>query len=89
MRKSLHSIFLSCLKASQLVEKQQVFGLSSSEVIQLQAHLLLCKGCNAYKSQSLFISKGIREKIEKGDVDIHISKEELDRVKTRILSEIS
>jgi hypothetical protein len=89
MRKSLHSVFLSCLKASQLVEKQQIFGLSASELIQMKAHLLICKGCNEYKIQSFFIAKGIKEKIEKGETYIQISSEELDRVKKLILSKLS
>jgi len=89
MRKSLHGIFLSCLKASQLVEKQQVFGLSTSEAIQLKAHLLMCKGCDEYKSQSLFISKGIRNKIKKGDLNIQISLEELTMVQAKILAQFS
>ena len=89
MRKSLHGVFLSCLKASQLVEKQQIFGLNISELIQMEAHLLICKGCNQYKIQSLFIAKGIKEKIEQGETHIQISSEELERVKTQILSKLS
>jgi len=88
MRKSLHSIFLSCLKASLLVEKQQVSGLNISEALQLKAHLMMCKRCAEYKLQSVFISKGIKTKMESGGFNIQISNVELDKVQTKILSNL-
>ena len=88
MRKTLHSLFLSCLKAGLLVEKQQLTPLTTSECIQLQAHLLLCRGCKAYKTQSHLISKSIKEKMENDGSNIRISAGELESIKAQILSRL-
>jgi len=88
MKGLLQTILLSCLKATLLVEKDQISGLNPAERIQLKVHLSLCDGCRDYKDQSIFIGKSIRQKIESGDVNIQISKEELERIKGQILSKL-
>jgi len=43
---------LSCKKATELIEKQQVTPLGWVEKIQLSSHLSMCRACSAYKTQS-------------------------------------
>ncbi|MBW6480770.1 MAG: hypothetical protein K0B37_15175 [Bacteroidales bacterium] len=59
MQKLFKVLFLSCLKASELVEKKMHFQLSFTEKIQLQLHKSMCNACTLYEKQSNFIEKGI------------------------------
>lgn len=59
MQKLFNLLFLSCLKATELVEKQMHFKLSASEKIQLKLHKSMCKACQMYEKQSNFIEKGL------------------------------
>ena len=52
---------LSCLKASELIEKKLNFKLSTMEKIQLFLHKSMCDACTAYKKQSLLIDKLIHQ----------------------------
>jgi hypothetical protein len=59
MKKLLHILFLSCLKATELVEKKLHFKLSIQEKIQLRLHKMMCEACTKYEKQSLLIEKGL------------------------------
>ena len=49
----------SCKKASEMVEKRNLFGLSFLEKIKLKMHLSACKACKAYDKQSELIDQAI------------------------------
>lgn len=55
----MNKLFLSCLKATELIEKQLIFKLNRKEEIQLKAHKLMCSACTSYEKQSQIIEKGI------------------------------
>ncbi len=57
----MHLLFLSCLKASELIEKDFHIKLSSKEKLQLKLHKTMCNTCNRYSKQSATIEKGIRD----------------------------
>jgi hypothetical protein len=59
MQKLFNILFLSCLKASELVEKNIHFKLSFTEKMQLKLHKSMCEACRIYEKQSSFIEKGI------------------------------
>lgn len=88
MKKIYQSILLSCLKATLLVEKKQLQGLTFQERIQLKGHLALCEGCKTYQIQSKFISEALTQKIENNNSNITISQEDLDRMKAFVLAQI-
>jgi hypothetical protein len=46
---------LSCKKATELMEKQSLMGLSAKEKFRLRMHTSMCDGCTAYQKQSLMI----------------------------------
>lgn len=52
----------SCKKASEMVEKRNLFGLSFIERIKLKMHLSVCNACKSYEKQSHLIDKVISEK---------------------------
>lgn len=56
----MHYLFLSCLKATELIEKRFHFKLSFSEKIQLEMHKLMCNACKSYEKQSAIIEEGIK-----------------------------
>ncbi len=64
MKRLLNIMFLSCFKATEMIEKGLHFKLSFKENIQLEVHKLMCDACTKYEKQSLRIEKGISE-IEK------------------------
>ncbi len=59
MKKLMHILFLSCLKASEFIEKQIHFKLSRIERIQLKMHKMMCSACVQYEKQSLLLEKQI------------------------------
>ncbi len=65
MKKIMHYLFLSCLKATELIEKKISFKLSFKEKIQLKLHKMMCDACTNYEKQNLLIEKGIEKNIPK------------------------
>ena len=55
----MHILFLSCLKATKLIEKKLHFKLSFREKMQMKLHLMMCDACTKYEKQSILIEKGI------------------------------
>lgn len=74
MKKIMHLLFLSCLKATELIEKQFHFKISFSERLQLKLHKSMCKACTNYEKQSLVLEEGIREHIKKENLQGDVSK---------------
>lgn len=60
MKKIMRLLFLSCLKATELVEKKFHIRLSFRENMQLKIHLMMCEACSKYEKQSSLIEKGIQ-----------------------------
>lgn len=83
MKKIMHILFLSCLKATELIEKKFHFKLSAKEKLQLKLHKTMCKACTNYEKQSKLIEKGISslEKTRNPSIDI-------ESLKNRILQKI-
>jgi hypothetical protein len=52
-------LFLSCVKATEMLEKKIHFKLSFSERLQLKMHISLCEACAKYEKQSILIDKTI------------------------------
>lgn len=74
MKKIMHLLFLSCLKATELIEKQFHFKLSFSERVQLNVHKSMCKACTNYEKQSTLLEHGIHEHLKKQNLQVDVSK---------------
>ena len=59
MKKFMHILFLSCLKATELIEKKFYVKLSFKEWLQLSMHKMMCDACSMYEKQSAIIEKGM------------------------------
>lgn len=66
MKKLMHILFLSCLKATELIEKKINFKLSKKEEMQLKAHKMMCSACTNYEKQSKLIEKGLEKSNDPG-----------------------
>lgn len=75
MKKIMHTLFLSCLKATALIEKNFYVKLSFTERMQLKAHKMMCDACKNYEKQSTIIEKGIENQHKKRHP--HIDMEQL------------
>ena len=84
MTKIMHMLFLSCLKASQLIEKKIHFGLSFKEKIQLKLHKTMCDACSRYERQSELLEKGISSLMNEKE-----GQKDLDGLKHQITQKLS
>jgi hypothetical protein len=82
MKKLSHILFLSCLKASELIEKKFHFKLSFTEKLQLKVHKSMCSACRLYEEHSEIIEQGIaRHFDDKAEpVDIEKLKQRISKV---------
>ena len=72
MKKLMHILFLSCLKATELIEKKLHFKLSFSEKLQLKVHKMMCNACSNYEKQNLIIEESIanQENANNNQIDV-------------------
>ena len=71
MKKLMHILFLSCLKATELIEKKFHIKLSITEILQLKMHKMMCKACANYEKHSTLIENSLNSQIHdhKNSVD--------------------
>ncbi len=75
----MHILFLSCLKATEMIEKRLHFRLSFKEKLQLKVHKLMCDACQRYEKQSVILDKGIARGFKEIQLD-----DSLDDLKQKI-----
>ncbi len=59
LKKIMHHMFLSCLKATRLIEKKLHEKLTLKEKIQLSAHKAMCDACTNYDKQANFMHRAL------------------------------
>lgn len=52
MGRIMNMLMLSCKKATSLIEKRSLIGLSFKEKVQLKMHKSMCDACSNYEKQS-------------------------------------
>ena len=83
----MNRLMLSCKKATELMEKRSLVGLSVKEKFQLRLHTSVCDGCLAYQKQSFLIDKLLHHHITNQSAEI-IPEVENSELKARILSNL-
>jgi len=73
MKKFMHILFLSCLKATELIEKKLLVRLSFKEKVQLSAHKAMCDACTNYEKNSILIDKAMKKKVEQDEMQVDVS----------------
>lgn len=79
MKKLMHILLLSCIKATELIEKRFYFKLSFKEKLQLKLHKTMCDACTNYEKQSKIIEKGIEmyQKKKHDEIDMTLLKSQI------------
>jgi hypothetical protein len=70
MNKTMNIMFLSCIKATELIEKKLHFGLSPWEKIRLRMHKMMCDACTLYEKQSKTLDKAITRSLKKDESSV-------------------
>ena len=65
-------MFLSCLKATELIEKKLHFKLSGKEKLQLKVHKMMCSACTNYEKQNVLIEKSFENQEQTSDPQIDL-----------------
>lgn len=55
----MHILLLSCLRATELIEKRMDNNLPFVKRMQLKVHMSLCKACKTYEKQSIFLDEAL------------------------------
>ncbi|MBW6479649.1 MAG: hypothetical protein K0B37_09495 [Bacteroidales bacterium] len=81
MKKLMNILFLSCLKATELIEKKLYFKLSVKEKMQLKMHKMMCDACTNYEKQSMLMDHALLkiEKPEKISLDLSTFKKNIQK----------
>ena len=88
-KKIMHILFLSCLKATEIIEKGLHFRLSRKEKLRLRMHKMMCDACRRYEKQSLFLDNALKagHDFSLGD-SIQPAEEEIRVLKKRITEKL-
>ncbi len=77
---------LSCIKATELVEKKSLVTLSLMDSVKLKLHMSMCKACRLYMQQSLLVNKFANK--ARNSVANSVNQEELNEFNERILRSV-
>ena len=78
-------MMLSCRKATELVEKRAVQGLTTTERIRLRVHLSMCRACSGFEHQSRVIDKALTRLMHQSEADNgSLDEEAKERIRQRI-----
>lgn len=87
MKKIMHFLFLSCMKAAGLIDKKAEVKLSWKENLQLLMHKSMCDACTAYEKQSLLLDKALHRHLHdelNGDLPIIENPNLKDRLQSKL-----
>lgn len=57
-------LMLSCKKATELIEKKSLVGLTVPETMKLKLHTSMCSACNSYQKQSQILDQLLDQTIK-------------------------
>ena len=76
---------LSCRKATELVEKRAVQGLTTTERIRLRVHLSMCRACSGFEHQSQVLDKALTRMMHQSEADNgSLDEEAKERIRQKI-----
>ncbi len=71
MNRIMNSLFLSCCKASELIDKKAVYGLRPTERIKLYLHTNVCSFCRKYKKQNELLERLLDKFLHSEKCNLH------------------
>ena len=63
MKALMHTLMLSCTKATEFIEKKSIDGLSLTDNIRLSMHTALCSACKQYAKQSVLLNAALLQQL--------------------------
>ncbi|MDQ3535416.1 MAG: hypothetical protein M3421_07285 [Bacteroidota bacterium] len=88
MKKLMNVLMLSCIKATEFVEKKLDNKLNMIEKIQLYLHTRMCGACRLYEKQSKFIDEVLKRYLN-GSIQIINEEQTLsNKIKEKIIRNI-
>jgi len=81
--KIIHSLFLSCKKATLFIELNNGNNLNVLQKIRLKTHLKICKYCKSYEEKAQRIDRVLNNELH--SVNIKNTNELEEKIKKRIL----
>jgi len=69
----MNKMFLSCLKATELIEKKLLFKLSLTEKIRLTMHKMMCEACTLYEKQTRILDKALEGHPKKDELSFDLN----------------
>jgi hypothetical protein len=87
MKKLASVLFISCEKATELIDKKSVAGLSIKEKLFLHFHLGVCDACITYQKQSKVLDDLLRKHIGLKD-ETKVPQNANNDLKRRIISKL-
>lgn len=86
-------MMLSCKEAARLVSESLDHRLTFRQRLALGAHLLMCRFCSRYKSQTLLVREAVRqmareEEVSLAGVDMSLTPAARERIKATIGNQI-
>jgi len=58
----MKQLMLSCRKATEMMEKKNIVGLSPIEKVQLFLHTTMCDACKTYQKQSRILDAVLQKR---------------------------
>ncbi|HBR12965.1 MAG TPA: hypothetical protein DD740_12375 [Chryseobacterium sp.] len=87
LKKIIHLFFLSCSKATLLMEKRNAKKISSKENWQLSMHVMICKWCKAYQEKVEILDSILKRKWF-GEEDADINTTEIQNFKDKVFRKL-
>lgn len=70
----MHLLFLSCLKATELIEKKFYVRLSFRERLQLKMHKMMCEACTIYEKQSIILDHAMHHQVKPENITLDLER---------------
>jgi hypothetical protein len=83
----MNFIMIPCYRATELIEKEHVVGLTAIERVKLKIHTAMCEACSRYEKQSKVLDEILGGVLMNKDNMEPISDETVRRVADKILSQ--
>ncbi|KFE96884.1 hypothetical protein [Chryseobacterium luteum] len=87
LRKFIHILFLSCSKATMLMEKRNAQAISRKEDWQLSLHLKICKWCRAYEEKLKILDDILKRKLFRKE-NTEINDSDIEGFKDKIIEKL-
>lgn len=59
----MHTLFLSCRKAAELIEQQSFAPLPPGQKVQLWMHTRICAGCKVFQHQNELMDRLLEQRV--------------------------